>query len=62
MMDEAIKNSKDPDGTLAGFKKLSPINDLVSTQSIAETALFLDSSSSQHTTGSEFIVDGGYCI
>ncbi|MCP4322271.1 MAG: SDR family oxidoreductase [Alteromonadales bacterium] len=62
MMDQAIKNSDDPESTLAGFKKLSPMNDLVSTQGIADMALFLDSDSAQHITGAEFVVDAGYCI
>jgi 3(or 17)beta-hydroxysteroid dehydrogenase len=62
MMDQALKDSDDPESLLSGFKKLSPINDLVSTQSIAEMALFLDSDKAQHITGAEFVVDGGYCI
>jgi enoyl-[acyl-carrier-protein] reductase (NADH) len=61
-MDQALKDSDDPESLLSGFKKLSPINDLVSTQSIAEMALFLDSDKAQHITGAEFVVDGGYCI
>lgn len=62
MMDQAINNSDDPEGTLKAFQKLSPTNQLVNVQNIADMALYLNSESAKSITGTEFTIDCGYCI
>lgn len=56
-----IDSFDDPDAKLASIEKNIPLEGrMTTTQEIADTAVFLLSSRSSHTTGQLIFVDGGY--
>ena len=61
LYDKWIKTFDNPEEKLAEITKNIPLeNRMTSEQEIADTALFLLSSRSSHTTGQLLYVDGGY--
>ena len=59
--DSWLKSVDDPEATLKNITDLIPLqNRLTTPEEIADTALFLASKKSSHTTGQHIHIDGGY--
>jgi NAD(P)-dependent dehydrogenase (short-subunit alcohol dehydrogenase family) len=62
MMDSIEKQSApdDPESVHAGFEEKVPLRRYATNEEVANMVLFLASDESSYSTGSQFVIDGGY--